>query len=70
MLLGMLILFSGESVHHPKDRGGLEFNAGERGDCIQKTILEKQMTASQKNTMQNEDEDEGHGLADHGGSWR
>ena len=41
MLLGMLILFSGESVHHPKDRGGLEFNAGERGDCIQKTILEK-----------------------------
>ena len=32
----MVILFSGESVHHPKDRGGLEFNAGERGDCIQK----------------------------------
>ena len=49
--------FAGESVHHPKDRGGLEFNAGERGDCIHRDEGD-------------EDEDEGHGLEDHEGSWR
>ena len=55
MLFGMLrsILFSGESVSPSKERGGLEFNAGERGDCIHR-----------------DEEDEGDGLEDPGGSWR
>ena len=55
--------FAGESVHHPKDRGGLEFNAGETGDCIHRD-------EEDEDALQNEDEDEGHGLEDHEGSWR
>ena len=56
------ILFVGESVHHSKDRGGLEFNAGERGEIHR--------DEGDKDALQNEREDEGHGLEDHEGSWR
>ena len=54
----MVILFSGESVHHSKDRGGLEFNAGERGEIHR--------DEGDKDAMQNERD----GLEDHEGSWR
>ena len=65
MLFGMLrsILISGESVSPSKERGGLEFNAGETGDCIHRD-------EGDEDSMQYEDEDESHGLEDPGGSWR